>query len=301
LERAIHEIQSEIKIIESNEALYEEANFKGRAEAIDDIESDILERIERLLLAGGQAKDLAALKQYAEMVKNQCEEIDENLFRKLRVGIRSGHCTGAELKRQVVEYTGYAPTDGEQDEVGYDSLDTFVNGLLPIGCAPRETKEREPEMVFYQPTPVRVVFELIEKANFQREDVFYDVGSGLGQVSILVRLLGGVRAKGVEFEPAYCDYARRCAKELNLSQVEFLCVDARDADYSDGTIFFMYTPFEGRLLQDVLDKLKAESRKREIRVGTYGPCTLSVSRQSWLRRVDQNGDSVYRLGMFRNA
>jgi hypothetical protein len=301
LQSDIHEIQSEIQIIERDKALYDQANYVGRAEAIEYIESAIIERIERLPLAGGQAKDLAALKQYAETVKNQCEAIDENLFRKLRADIRSGLCTGAELKRQIVEYTGYAPTDGEQVEVGYDALDTFINGLLLIGGAPRETKEREPEMVFYQPTPARVVFELVEKANFQREDVLYDVGSGLGLVSILGSLLGEVKAKGVEFEPAYCDYARRCAEELNLAQVEFLCVDARDADYSAGTVFFMYTPFEGRLLQDVLDRLKAESQEREIRVATYGPCTLSVSRQSWLTRVGYNGDSIYRLAMFRNA
>lgn len=301
LESVIHEIRSGVQIIERDKALYEQANFNGRARAIDYIESGVIERIERLLLAGGQAEDLAALKQYAEMVKNQCEEIDKDLFRRLRVDIRSGQCTGTELKRQIVEYTGYAPSDGEQVEVGYDTLDAFINGLLLIGSAPRETKEREAEMVFYRPTPARVVFELIEKANFQRGDILYDVGSGLGQVCILVSLLGEVKAKGVEFDPAYCDYARRCAKVLNLAQVEFLCVDARVADYSDGTIFFMYTPFEGRLLQDVLDRLKAESQEREIRVATYGPCTLSVSRQSWLRRVDHSGESIYRLAMFGNA
>jgi hypothetical protein len=35
-------------------------------------------------------------------------------------------------------------------------------------------------------------------------DVFFDLGSGLGQVPILVNLLSGAAAKGMEFEPVYC-------------------------------------------------------------------------------------------------
>ena len=296
----VQEIQSEIEAIARGEALYEEANFNDRVEAIDFIEFNIIERIEGLLLTEDQVQELAALKQYAEMVKNQLEETNKNLFQKLRANIRSGLCTGAELRRQLAEYAGCNSTEIGQDDIGYDSLDAFLSGLLLIEGTPGETKERQPEMVFYQPTPARIVLELIERASLKKEDVFYDVGSGLGHVSMLVDLLSGVRAKGVEFEPAYCDYARQCAKELNLSRVEFINADAREVDYSDGTVFFMYTPFEGRLLQEVLEKLKCESRKRKIRVCTYGPCTLQVSRQSWLKRVDQNGNSVHKLAVFES-
>jgi hypothetical protein len=301
LERVIHEIQSEIEVIARSEALYEEASFNDRVEAIDFIEFNIIERIEGLLLKEDQVQELAALKQQAEMVKNQLEETNRNLFHKLRANIRSGHCTGTELRHRLAEYAGSDSTERGQNDMGYDSLDAFFSGLLLIEGTPVETKERQPEMVFYQPTPARIVLELIEKASLEKEDVFYDMGSGLGQVSMLVNLLSGVRAKGVEFEPAYCDYARRCAKELNLSRVEFINADAREMDYSDGTVFFMYTPFEGKLLQEVLEKLKGESQRRKIRVCTYGPCTLQVSRQSWLKRVDQNGNSVHQLAVFKSV
>jgi SAM-dependent methyltransferase len=176
----------------------------------------------------------------------------------------------------------------------------FINGLLLIRVVSVETKAKEPEMVYYQQTPARIIFELVEKARLTGEDVFYDLGSGLGQVPILVNLLSGATAKGIEFEPAYCDYARGCAADLNLSRVEFINADARTADYSEGTIFFMYTPFEGRILQEVLEKLRGESRRRWIRLFTYGPCTPQVSRQSWLKCVDQNGDHIYKLGVFRS-
>ena len=297
----IYEIQSDVEVIENNSALYEETNFDSRVKAIDSIEFNVIDRIEGLLLATSQPEELTTLKQYAERVKSQLEEIDDNLFQRLRADIRVGVCAGTALTGQIDKYIGCDSREGgQQDDMGYDSLDVFINGLLLINAGPIETKDREPEMVYYQPTPARIILELVEKANLTGKDVFYDLGSGLGQVPILVNLLSGAKAKGVEFEPAYCDYARVCAAELNLSRVEFINVDARKADYSDGTVFFMYTPFEGRLLQEVLEKLRGESRRRVIRLFTYGPCTRQVSQQSWLKCVDQNRNHIYKLGVFKS-
>ncbi len=298
------EIQSDIEAIEKNEALNEEANFVDRAEAIDFIEFHIIDRIDGMLRDSRQVENLTELKQRAESLKNRLEEIDEALFRRLRANIRSGNCTCKDLKRQFSEYVGRAFRERNRDEAGYDALDMFVNDLLRIDVALKETKQREPDMVFLQPTPARIVLELVEKANIVEDDVFYDLGSGLGQVPILVRLLTGAKTKGVEFEPAYCDYAQQCVKRLNLSHVEFMNRDARDADYSDGTIFFMYTPFTGKLLQEVLEKLESESRKRSIKICTYGPCTPHVSNQSWLRRIDQverDADHEYELAIFKSV
>lgn len=297
----IRGIRAEIEGIEKDETLYEETNFARRVAAMDFVEFHIIERIESMLRTSDQAEELTALKRYAESLKKRLEGINEKLFRSVRENIQSGNCTGADLKRQLEEYVDSDSYERTPDEIGYDSLDMFVNGLLRTGVVPEETKEREPEMVFYQPTPARIVLQLIEKANITKDDVFYDLGSGLGQVPILVNLLSGARAKGIEFEPAYCDYARQCARRLNLPRVEFINVDAREADYSDGDVFFMYTPFEGGLLQEVLERLEGESRKRKIRIYTYGPCTLQVSNQSWLERLDQNANNVYRLAVFRSV
>src|SRR5262249_16153455 len=107
--------------------------------------------------------------------------------------------------------------------------------------------------------------------------------SGLGHVVILVALWSGARARGVELEPVYCDYARRCARRLNVSGVEFIQADARGASLAGGTVFFMYTPFRGAMLQQVLGRLKTEARERPIRVCTYGPCTTEVAAAPWLK------------------
>ena len=299
MESIIREIRSYIEAIENDKALCEEMNFSDRGDALDSLEFDVIERVESLLLTNGRHEELMGLRQYAEMVKIRLEDVDERLFQRLRDNIASRNYTSAGLRQQIVKYAGDGPSEENEGDESYDDLDALTNGLLLIGPAPEETREREPEMVFYQPTPTRIVLELVEKANFRPQDVFYDIGSGLGQVSILVHLLSGVCAKGVEFQPAYCDYAKRCAEELNLSQVEFINADAREADYADGTVFFLYTPFEGRMLEQVLERLRDESRTRGIKLYTYGPCTLQVAQQNWLERVDQNGNNVYRLAMFR--
>ena len=297
------EIQSDIEAIEKNEALDEEANFVDRAEAIDFIEFHITDRIDGMLRDSKQVENLTELKQRAESLKNRLEEINEKLVQRLRVDIRSGNYTSEDFY-QFDKYVGRALRKRKRDEAAYDALDTFVNDLLRIDIALKETKQREPDMIFLQPTPARIVLELVEEAKIVKDDVFYDLGSGLGQVPILIRLLIGAKTKGIEFEPAYCDYAQQCVKRLNLSHVEFMNRDARDADYSDGTIFFMYTPFTGELLQEVLGKLEGESRKRSIKICTYGPCTPHVSNQSWLRRIDQvkqNTDHEYELAIFKSV
>ena len=292
-----HEIQSAIDSVEKNEALGEEANFIARAEAIDFIEFHVIDRIGRI----NRAEDLTELKQRAESLKKRLEETDEALFRKTRANIGIGNYTRKDLWRQLDEYTERAAKARSREDMGYDALDMFVNGLLRIDVVPRETRKRSPDMVFFQPTPATIVLELIKKSNITQDDVFYDLGSGLGQVPILVNLLTGAKTKGVEFEPVYCDYARQCARSLRLGSVEFVNLDARDADYSDGTVFFMYTPFTGEMLQEVLDRLKDESRSRMIRICAYGPCTLPVSNQSWLRLIDQNGaQREYKLAVFES-
>jgi SAM-dependent methyltransferase len=227
------------------------------------------------------------------------EDTDKKMFHQLRTKISNGDYRGKLLMVLVDEYLDYnLPLFLQQDTIGYDSLDMFLNGLLTSQNPPVETRDREPGMVYYQKTPARVIFKLIEKAEFKPGDIFFDLGSGLGQVTILVNLLTSVISKGVEFEPAFYNYAKACAADLNVNQVDFINTDARYADYSSGTVFFMYTPFEGKMLQDTLQKLRDEAKKRIIKIFTYGPCTHEVARQNWLINKCENKNGSGEFGEF---
>ena len=277
-QRRVAEMQSAIDAIIGDGSLYQEKNFDARIEAIDDIEFLVLHRIENFLQKTDQPDPLNLLKRRAETLKAELEAIDITLFKKLRAKITINNYRGEAFKNIISQYAEINLSDNQhQEEPDYDSLDIFVNGLVHFQMMPRQAKDLEPEMVFYQKTPARIVFELVERLHFNEDDVFFDLGSGLGQVAILVNLLTCVTTKGIEFDPAFCNYANDCATELKLSNACFINADAREVDYTDGTVFFMFTPFKGEILQDVLAILKRESLSRKIKIITYGPCTAQVA------------------------
>ncbi|HEY4111892.1 hypothetical protein [Puia sp.] len=244
----------DIAAIGADASLFDEKNFADRAQALDGLED--------YLMAG----DDGPLGRKAADLRRALEDVDAALFQKLRERIRNGECRGKAFREMVAEYVKI-----DYEESGYDHLDLFINRLLSVQEMPMPTLELEPEMVEFYKTPARIVFGWIDRIGFPADAVFYDVGAGLGQVVLLVHLLTGIRARGVEIEPAYCDYARDCAGGLGLQDVDFICADARNADLSDGTIFFLYTPFRGAMLKSVLDRLKALSESKSIEVLTYGP------------------------------
>lgn len=142
---------------------------------------------------------------------------------------------------------------------------------------------------------------MIEQVCIGADDLFYDLGSGLGQVPILVHLLTGASCRGIEFEPAYCAYARRVATRLKLPRVRFLInADLRATDYADGLSSSSTRHARGQMLQNVLNKLAADTRGHNVAICTYGPCTAVVTHLPWLQRAD-DGTRYPTLGIFRRA
>jgi hypothetical protein len=293
-------LMASINLLAAGPALYRKENFIGRMEAIDFIDFHIIDRAEILIQQTEQSHELAILKGRAEKIIAELESINLLLFADIRKQIVAGRCRGNPFKQLIMSYAGYHPFfGGQHNNVGYDDLDVLINGILHSGTMPKQTLHLEPGMIYYQKTPARIVFELAEQLQFTNDDdVFIDLGSGLGQAAILVNLLTGVKACGIEFEPAFCDYARSCASQLCLSNVTFINTDARKADLTKGTIFFMYTPFEGKMLQEVLAILQKETLSRKISVLTYGPCTAQVASQSWLKFSELTKPEVYQLSVF---
>jgi hypothetical protein len=279
----VQDMQADLRAIEQNAALLVETNFVERVHALEGLAWHILERIENVQYEHGYQEDLARLYQRATHLWQRLDTVNVQLFHRLREQIVAHGDTAATLYPWFKTYVGESMPENRRDPLGYDCLDVFVDGLLHMDSAPEETKDLESGMIGYQATPARVILELIQHAHLQADDVFYDVGSGLGRVVLLAALLSAAQVKGIEFEPAYCTYAQQRAQSLHLSRVSIVNVDARQADYADGTLFFLYTPCTGRMFQEVLDRLHNEARLRPITIATYGPCTERVAQQPWLR------------------
>jgi hypothetical protein len=244
---------------------------------MESLEVHVIDRLHQLEGSHGLSDALQALGAQAEQLRRQLKGANERFTRRLRHRIHDGRFTRRGLERAFRRRAG--ASGGHRT---YDTLDLLIGGLLEAGRLPKERALREPDMVAYQPTPGRMILQLLERAEVRANDVVIDLGSGLGWVVILVAALSEARAIGIEFEPTYCDYARRSALALNLSRAEFIHADVREASLASGTVFFLFTPFRGRMLREVLERLSQEARERPIRVCTYGPCTAEVARASWL-------------------
>lgn len=212
----------------------------------------------------------------AQALRGRLEHAAARLHRRLRALVRAGQ--GPALFRRWQQ----APIGVSVGE-GYDALDELVAGLLRLADPGTEGPALEPEMVFYQPTPARHVLDTLARLGLGPRDVLVDLGSGLGHVPMLAALCTGAHAVGVEWQASHVAVARQAARALRLERVGFVAQDARAADLSTGTVFFLYTPFVGSVLREVLDALHAEGRRRTIRVCTLGPCTGTVVGEAWLR------------------
>jgi hypothetical protein len=218
----------------------------------------------------------------AQGLRKRLEAANAEVYESLRSDILHG--TGSHTLHEWLR------NPARKTEVGrplpgfsFDYRDDLVSGILQIH-EPREADlRRSPEMVSYQPTPVRHIVALAETGLLSDGDVLVDLGSGLGHVPLLVSVLTGVRSIGIEVEAGYVARARECAERLQLGRVNFFAEDARVTDVSRGTFFYLYSPFTGSILAKVLRMLREEGRRRPIRICSLGPCTATVAREDWLK------------------
>ena len=209
-------------------------------------------------------------------IRTRLEAMNAELYHSIRSEIMHGAQPHA-LRRWIQR-----PSSREESGLAYDYRDEVLSDILQLR-EPRPTNLHSArEMVFYQPTPVRHILRLLEVTVLSEADVFVDLGSGLGHVSLLVSMLAGVESLGIEVEAAYVASAQECAQRLHQSRVRFINGDARTADLSVGTVFYLYSPFIGSILMDVLHRLRTESTMRPIRICTLGSCTSTVAKESWL-------------------
>ncbi|GAA0710180.1 hypothetical protein [Dokdonella soli] len=278
-----------ISELERDRSLLEPSRLRERIDALD--------RMETYLTCGlhqhcdAEPGSEGGIRDKIETVCARLEAANHRLCQTIRAEIRSG--------KGACKLLEWAPApDDRVDGEGYDHLDALVSGVLQID-EPAEVAELVAEMVFYQPTPARHIFDFIDRVELRERDVLIDLGAGLGHVPLLAAICTDARCIGVEREAAYVDCARRCAKALNLNNATFVQQDARMADLSAGTVFYLYTPFTGAMLSQMLHLLRREAADREIRICTLGPCTPTVAREPWLEVVGTQ--EVDRPSVFRSV
>ena len=271
--------------LEQNRSLDELRHLRQRIEVLDDLDA---------YLPDGQPIG-TALHHRARAIYTELEAVNFRLYEAIRRDIQRGAGRGR-LLEWIPDWNGAANLVNCR---GYDYLDELISGVLQFEDPSAEVVQLESEMVSYQPTPARHIFELIGRTALTERDFLIDLGSGLGHVTLMASICTSASCTGIELEPSYVDCARKSARSLNLNNVRFIQCDARTADLSDGTVFYLYTPFNGAILRDVLNSLRREAVKREIRICTFGPCTQVVAEVQWLSVI--GALETERIAVFRSS
>lgn len=158
--------------------------------------------------------------------------------------------------------------------------DAFVDRLLRAHVA--SGSKTDGEHYGYSGSPVSAILGAIDGLKLQPNDVFFDMGAGLGKVVLLAAILTGCQARAVEHHAPSCEHLRRVAEELGLTdQLLVIDGDARKADLSAGTAFFFLNPFTGSVMKEVSEKIAANTKDRPVRIASFGPTNLSGFRD-WL-------------------
>jgi hypothetical protein len=283
LKSKVKDLENPVDALERDGSLFEPDRLRARIEALDHIDAWLSD----CGATNGCAKPGSAQSfQRAGAFNARLESANKAIYRQLRKEIQRG--CGAERLLRLAQLSSQEGREARaaQNE-GYDDLDDLISGLLQFDVPEIENLALPREMVPYQPTPARHIFDLIGRTALNADDVLVDLGSGLGHVSILASICSDARSIGVELEAGYLRCARKCARALNLHAVKFVRRDVRKADFSSGTVFYLYTPFVGSILRTVLDHLQREARTRSFRICALGKCTPAIAAEPWLEALGE--------------
>jgi Histone methylation protein DOT1 len=273
-----HDLHALIFDLEADSSLFRPEKIQERLIALDDLDAGF---------GGFDSEDStrctdSRIHKRAQALQARLEAANAELYEHVRSDIVRG-CQPNALLQWLQNSTSRNESENPLPGLGFDDRDELMSGVLQLREPSEPNLQRSPEMVFYQPTPVRHILHLVTAAEVAEDDVFVDLGSGLGHVPLLVSMVTGAQCVGIEVEAAYVASARECAQRLHLSRVRFIPQDARVADLSSGTVFYLYSPFNGSILTDVLSALRMESTRRSIKICSLGPCTRAVANERWLK------------------
>jgi hypothetical protein len=267
-----------LTLLETDSSLFEASQLQKRLDLLDELDARFGDLCSETC---AEHAFYAAIDHRVRAIRTQFEALNSELYRSLRLDIQHGaqpHALLSWARNSACHEIG-RPAPGP----AYDYQDELVSGILQLQ-EPRDVSPRPGhEMLFYQPTPVRHILHLVTSSALSEVDTLVDLGSGLGHVPLLASMFTGARSFGIEIEAAYVASAQECAESLALNRVRFIQQDARAADLSSGTVFYLYSPFTGSILTHVLENLRKESTYRPIKICTFGPCTSIVAAQTWLK------------------
>lgn len=150
---------------------------------------------------------------------------------------------------------------------------------------------RHGDGLWYAPPDYRYLRRIMRILRPGPEDVFYDIGSGMGRVLCMAARWRISRVVGIELDRPLCQIARQNADRMRgrHAPIDVRCEDASSADLSDGTIYYLYNPFGPETMRDVLGRIRRAlaDRPRRVRVVYHNSVHEDLMRScEWLELTD---------------
>jgi SAM-dependent methyltransferase len=187
--------------------------------------------------------------------------------------------------------------------------DFFLDSLLGVKPKTGEkqfnlteaTKMFGYEQYTYEGTPYEFIRLFLHVFKPDRKDIVYDLGSGYGRVVLYGALTTDSAFRGLEIVSSRIEQANDIKDRLKISNAEFILANARNFDFWDGTIFFLFNPFSSETLSIVGDKLKQISNTKTIKIATWGGSSnLYFQDQLWLQKINLASFSHHRIDYFQS-
>ena len=187
-------LERDLGALEQDPTLNDDDNLEARFEALKKL--DFLE--EAFQIQANHQSAATGLRR-VRALQSDLEACNQDLFRKLRAGIRTGVVTPRQLRNLFESNCRYRQDGSAWLHFRAEAADALAAGLFRSDCPPQPWEGSDSEMIHYESTPVSALLELVDRVPLTRADRFVDIGSGLGQVALAgapADRRGGDRAGG---------------------------------------------------------------------------------------------------------
>jgi SAM-dependent methyltransferase len=130
----------------------------------------------------------------------------------------------------------------------------------------------------YEPSSWRTLQKVLPKRSVSGEDVFIDLGSGMGRIVLRAAEYPFKRVIGVEMSPELHEVAvanlESCRDRWRCGDVELICSDVLAYDFpDDATVVFIYNSFQGEIFDRAMRKVfeSYDRSPRRIRIFYRNP------------------------------
>ncbi len=283
-------VEQEIDACLHSDQIFEEENFLGRKKAMEAI--SIVRESRQEEYSGHDISDKVL------ELQERIEGKNNSLGEKYRRILIEGELSRAEIRTMLERFTTYRKEHIPASHYTEQNLDLLIDCVFGVDVETTRIPNDRRGMVHLERTPASAVIEFIDKLNLTGAETLFDLGSGLGHVVYVFQLLTDIHCVGIEIEREYYSTAMNVVRRMNLSRVRFVNKDVQETEFGDCDIFFMFSPFFGQVLENVLKQIKKLSHRKPITLCSYGNSTPAIGDQDWLYIEDKEMIHPYRAAVF---